>query len=329
MTARAKRRAVICLAALAAAAVAAAGAPSAEAAFPGANGRIAFAASGFDSAALPATMRRSIDSALPSGGDRRTVRGCEQATGQPDRGDCAIEYRSPAWSPRGSRIAFDAGLRLALMHGDGSGFRLLERRTADDGEPAWSPGGTRLVFSGVRTPGGRSDLYVLDVRNGRLRRLTFKGGRSPDWSSRGRIAFVRGSRPNQSGYRPGAGDIYTVRADGHGLRRITYHRGGDPSWSPHASKLAFVRQQRFDGFHLYTVRTDGRHLHRLSTPGADSPEQPAWAPDGRRIAYDSFDSGVWAQRLDGSGTRQVAAGGVSGESGFDAFAPAWQPLPKR
>ena len=288
--------------------------PAAQAAFPGANGRVAFAAAATRGDVVPPSMSRSLDVALPDGRGRRSLRGCVQVEGQPDRGDCSIEYRSPAWSPSGARLAFDAGARLALIRGDGTGFRLLAQRTADDGEPAWSPGGTRLVFSGARGVGGRSDLYIVDVRNGRLRRLTFRGGRSPAWSTRGRIAFVR------------AGDIYTVRADGTGLRRITFHRGSDPAWSPHGSKLAFARQRRFGPFSLYLVRSNGRGLRRLATGGADSPEQPSWAPDGKWIAYESFDSGIWAQRLDGRGVRQVASGAVGAEYAVSASSPDWQPL---
>jgi len=308
------------------AAGAAATVPAAQAAFPGANGRIAFAASAVRGDALPPSMSRSIDIALPDGRRRRSLRGCVQVEGDPDRGDCAIEYRSPAWSPSGTRLAFDAGARLALIRADGTGFRLLAQRTVDDAEPAWSPGGTRLVFSGAREAGGRPDLYIVDLRNGRLRRLTFKGGRSPAWSTRGRIAFVRGSRPKEPGYRPGAGDIYTLRADGTHLRRITFHRGSDPAWSPHGSKLTFARQRRFGPFSIYLVRSDGRGLRRLAAGGADSPEQPSWAPDGGWIAYESFDSGVWAQRLDGRGVRQVAYGAVGAEYAVSASAPDWQPL---
>jgi Tol biopolymer transport system component len=286
-------------------------ASSAEASFPGANGRIAFGASEVRDDLTPARTARSIDTALPSGAGRRTLGGCVQLTGAPDQGDCSIEYRSPAWSARGSRLAFDAGTRLALMRSDGTGFRLVAPQTADDGEPAWSPGGTSLVFSGG-VAGGPRDLYILKLRTGRLRRLTFRGARSPAWSSHGRIAFVRGS------------DVYTVRSDGRRLRRITRRGGADPDWSPHATKLAFVRRRG-----LYVVGANARGLRRLPTPGADSPGHPAWAPDGKWIAYHSFESGVWAQRLNGTGVRQVAAGGVGAEYSFDAFSPDWQPLPRR
>jgi Tol biopolymer transport system component len=283
-------------------------APSAQAAFPGANGRIAFGASAVRDDAVPPTSSRSIDDALPSGAGRRPLRACTMVQGEPDRGDCGIEYRSPAWSPRGTTLAFDAGARLAVMRSDGTGFRLLPQQTADDGEPAWSPGGTRLVFSGA------GDLYVMNVKTGRVRRLTFRGGRAPAWSERGRIAFVRGS------------DVYTVRASGRGLRRVTYRRGTDPEWSPHGSKLMFSRQRPGGPFSLYVVRASGRGLKRLPTgQGADSPRHPSWSPDGRWVAYESFDSGVWAQRLTGTGVRQVAGGGVGAEYAIAAFAPDWQP----
>ena len=51
--------------------------------------------------------------------------------------------------------------------------------------------------------------------------------------------------------------------------------------------------------------------------------------DGRWVAYASFDSGVWAQRLDGTGLRQVAPGGVGADYAVGSFAPDWQPLRQR
>ena len=102
-----------------------------HAAFPGANGRIAFGASAVHDDSVPPTSSRSIDTALPSGRSRRSLRSCLMVNGEPDHGDCSIEYRSPAWSASGRQVAFDAGFRLALIRSDGTGYRLLRRRTAD------------------------------------------------------------------------------------------------------------------------------------------------------------------------------------------------------
>jgi Tol biopolymer transport system component len=302
---------------------------SAGATFPGDNGRIAFSWFSRTEDELgmsPTTVKRSIDVARPDGRGRRTLRGCTEVGGVPESGDCSIDYLSPAWSPDGKRLAFDAGTRLALMRSDGTGFRLLEQHTTDDGSPAWSPSGTRLVFSGAETEGGETDLYVLDLASGRVRRLTEGGGRSPDWSSRGRIAFVRGRHPDRSGFRRGEGDVYTIRPDGRDLRRITRRRGAAPTWSPRGTRLIFARQRRFGSFSLYVVGADGRGLRRLRRPGA-GPDAARWSPDGRQIVHRSFEGTLVVQRLGGSRTREIAPGGFGGTYSFGAGGFDWQPRP--
>ena len=180
--------------------------------------------------------------------------------------------------------------------------------------------------------------------SGARRQLTFRGGRdhSPAWSSRGRIAFTRGGQefPPGSGntFRPGSGNIYTVRPDGRGLRQLTYRNGSDPAWSPHASKLIFVRGRlvhaAFWRYGLFTVRADGSGLRRVNIPSAglgipgSLPDHPSWSPDGKLIGYHGSLSGVWVQRIDGRGLRQVVPGGVGATYNFDALEPDWQPLPR-
>lgn len=299
---------------------------------PGENGRIAFASfsNRVDELSAAETITRSIDVVSRSGRGRRSLRSCTQLVGDggvqlaPDVGDCSIEYRSPAWSPAGTRLAFDAGTRLALIGADGKGFRLLPVRTTDDGEPAWSPDGRRLVFSGVPSGGTRSELYVLELRSGEVRQLTNGGGRSPDWSTRGRIAFTRGGDLS----RPGSGRIFSVRPDGRGLRRLNAGSGSDPAWSPHGGKLVFVRGRRRSGgwaYSLFTVAADGSGLRRVRTPGADDPAQPGWSPDGQRIAYAAFDGCIATQRPDGRDVRQVASCATGGGYNFGGSAPDWQP----
>ena len=122
------------------------------AAFAGVNGRIAY---GYESAFR--TPRSYGEQALiavqPDGKDAQPLKRCVRLEGKPPEGECSIAYRSPAYSPDGARIAFDAGGALALMNSDGSGLRLLRQATSDDGQPAWSPTGRRLVFAGASGDG--------------------------------------------------------------------------------------------------------------------------------------------------------------------------------
>ena len=299
---------------------------AASAAFPGENGRIAFRwfeLSEDELAQNPTTVKHSIDVARPGGKGRRTLRSCVEVDGQPDSGDCSIEYHSPAWSPDGSRLAFDAGTRLAVMRSDGTGFRLLPQVTGDDGEPAWSPDGRRLVLTGPPPSGGRSDLHVLELATGEPYRLTSDGGRSPAWSSRNRIAFTRGG----SADRPGSGAVYTIRPGGGG-QRLLARRASDPSWSPRGTRLVLVRPRgRLTS--LWVVRADGSGLRRMITPGADDPRRPCWSPDGRQIAYTGFGGSLVAQRLRDRRVQEVARGGSGAEYSLAASSPDWQPLPRR
>jgi hypothetical protein len=55
---------------------------------------------------------------------------------------------------------------------------------------------------------------------------------------------------------------------------------------------------------------------------------PVWSPDGRALAFDILERGVFVKILGGRGLRMVAESQV-GDSGFHTtFYPAWRPLPR-
>ena len=283
---------------LLAALLVAATAPAAHATFGGVNGRSAASATIDEGEDF---VTQALVTLPPDGRGRgrdvRFLRECARMNGEAQEGsDCDAEYRDPAWAPNGRRLVFDAGASLALLNADKSGFRLLARSSADDGNPAFSPSGRQIVFDG-RAAAARA-IFVRPV-DGRARRLTV-GGTSPDWSKRNRIAYERG------------GEVFTIRPDGGGRRRIG--RGRDPSWSPSGASIAFARSGG-----IYVARADGRKARRvLRCSGCRT---PVFSPDGRLLVVDF--KGLRTIRVsDGRLVRRLIDD--SGGS-IDFSEPSWQP----
>jgi hypothetical protein len=126
---------------------------AAEAAFPGANGRIALTVQrwrppppdpppppdqfhpGIPPEPEPVSAR--IVSVSPRGQGRRVLYSAP-ADRLPFYGG---PITRPAFSPNGKLIAFDERGRLAIMRDDGTGLRMLPALSESDHEPAWSPTG--------------------------------------------------------------------------------------------------------------------------------------------------------------------------------------------
>lgn len=125
--------------------------------------------------------------------------------------------------------------------------------------------------------------------------------------------------------------IWTVDGDGSDLVQITHPpksaRDNEPAWSPDRRQIVFVRElvvgtdDRGDFIrrdHLTVMNADGTALRRLAIHSHD----PAWSPDGTRIAFVKHYAGdeeIWVMRPDGSGARRLARGDD----------PAWSPDSRR
>lgn len=133
---------------------------------------------------------------------------------------------------------------------------MLSTAGPDAGQPVFSPSGAQLAFS-VKA-GSRRDIGVISIKGTEPRRVV-KNGSAPDWSQRGRIAFVR-----------------VADADGTQARRVVRcSRCKTPAFSPDG------RQMVYDGGGLKVVRvSDGKRLNALvnDLPGAFDALDPDWQP---------------------------------------------------
>jgi len=139
---------------------------------------------------------------------------------------------------------------------------------------------------------------------------------------RGRIVFDSDRRQIPPVYR--TPDLYLMASDGSRERQLTFSKPGEfsrtPSVSPDGQRIVFHGRRELDGEGLYVVTCADGHVTRVTATGT-SPG-PAWAPDGRQIA---FSTGVGAARaisivdVDTMTVRKLE--GLPS----DSSAPSWSP----
>ena len=104
-----------------------------------------------------------------------------------------------------------------------------------------------------------------------------------------------------------------------------------PTASPDGQRIAFAVSMKELGTgvqidDIYAVDRNGMNMKRLTTePGVDA--EPAWSPDGDRIAYRHLDpvtsySAIWVMDADGSNKVKLTA---ALEAGWSVGAPSWSP----
>ncbi|MBI4912860.1 MAG: PD40 domain-containing protein [Acidobacteria bacterium] len=168
--------------------------------------------------------------------------------------------------------------------------------------PSWSPDGKRLAFvqSDRR---GNSDIMVLDISSGRVRRLTDSNciNTEPSWNPAGtQLAFTSD--------REGGPQVYLMEEDGSNVRRLTTEGtyNASPSWSPNGAMVAYV--SRFEGkFDLFVFKLGEGKAYQITT-GLTSSESPSWSPDERKLVFVSTRAGgmqLYTTDLSGSQIRKV------------------------
>lgn len=240
--------------------------------------------------------------------------------------DLSTSQFHPAWSPDGSRIAFDVQESIEESHGrmeidvmdaDGTNVQTLTDGPDWNYLPAWSPDGTRIAFVSDRD--GNNEIYVMNADGSDQTRLTDDPEEDlvPDWSPDGsRIAFQSNRDANN--------EIYVMNPDGSNLTNLTHTptmSEFDPAWSPDGGRIAFAGGN--GNTDIYVMNADGSRVSKL-TDDSSHDWSPAWSPDGTRIAFESDRNGrvgIYVMNADGTGIHRLI------DALGEACCPAWQPVP--
>jgi Tol biopolymer transport system component len=196
-----------------------------------------------------------------------------------------------------------------------------------------SPGKVNVTVVNPATGGGTSNAATFTVV---ANTIAFESTRALDGSNAGDTNVVD--------------NIWTINPDGSGALPLTKLAFGKvvgnhvPVWSPDGSRIAFASGRAFDGsdtpntnntLNLWAMNADGSAagaLTKLTAIDAFS-RNPAWSPDGRKIACesgraldgsDSFNlsANIWVMNSDGSGGAPLTKISVNGG---DSIEPVWSP----
>jgi TolB protein len=144
--------------------------------------------------------------------------------------------------------------------------------------------------------------------------------------------------------RSGKDRVYKIRPDGTGLRAISKpppnaEGDGQPDWSPDGTKIGFHRLYK-DGRpdSLIVANADGSDPRDVTqancTGNCVGSEQPAWSPDGTKIAFSRALGpvppagpppviGIFVTNADGSNLQQLTQ--PTANSGTEDHTPSWSP----
>lgn len=158
----------------------------------------------------------------------------------------------------------------------------------DDRDPAIDPTGERLAF--VSNRAGAWDLYLLELRTGEIRQLTYTPGYEghPTWSPDGVwVAF--------EAYYDGDFDIRIIPIDaGQDPIQLTNHPANDtdPTWDPAGRRIAFVsdRDGSPDIFIANLDQPDNRFINLTQSVNIFE-GHPIFNADSTWLAFTQVESG--------------------------------------
>ncbi len=201
---------------------------------------------------------------------------------------------NPAWSPDGRSLAYTSYIRgvpdifiANIYQGTTPENPLHGGKYEENFLPAFSPDGTKIAFQSNRD--GNPEIYVMNRDGSGIRRLTnhpLSDG-TPTWSPSGKqIAFTSD--------RSGSPQIYVMDADGLNVTPLTVGLEwycDRPTWSPAPfNEIAYAARTGPSTFDIKVLDLATRERRQI-TFGEGSSESPAYAANGRHLAFSSTRAG--------------------------------------
>jgi TolB protein len=216
---------------------------------------------------------------------------------------------NPNWSPDGRSIVYTSyrsGLPdIFVSHIYAGTMDVLTKNSGNNFVPQFSPDGTRIAF--ISTRDGNSEIYVMNRDGSNVQRLTNNPAidATTTWSPTGaQIAFTS--------ERTGTPQVYIMNVDGSGLRRVSFETYADrATWSPPPLNEIAFSARTGPGFDIKILNIASGETRQI-TFGEGTNESPAWAPNGRHLAFMSTRQGrsqVFTVDRDGRNLRQITRDG--------------------
>ena len=219
----------------------------------------------------------------------------------------------PTLSPDGSRIAFASGGDIWEAPSQGGEAHLLVTDPATESRPLYSPDGRWLAFQSTRN--GAPNIYLLELKTGAVRRLTYADAAEQldAWSPDGRFVYFTSTATDVGRQ----GDILRVSVEGGTpleVSRERYLNEFSAAPSPDGRSIALAAKgiasvqwwrhghSHIDETELWLKPLNESAGYRLLAPAQAKHLWPMWRPDGRAIWFMSDEGGaenIWRLDLDG------------------------------
>jgi dipeptidyl aminopeptidase/acylaminoacyl peptidase len=233
--------------------------------------------------------------------------------------------RNPQISPDGKWVAYtvsesdlDANkseTRIWMVPAEGGEAIPMTAKGSSAGNPRWSPDGKYLSFTASRND-GQTQVWALNRLGGEAQQITHikQGVEGYEWSPDGSrlLLMIRDAKPEAEG------DDKDKKPEPYVIDRLQFKR----------DYAGYLDRRRV---HLY-VYTPGDSAAVQITSGDYDQSQPAWGPDGKRIAFVSnrtdnpdgnSNNDIWIVDADNTDKGQNLIR-VTASPGNDR-SPAWSP----